>query len=206
MMRAIAAGDVDTVVKLPGRSTGAVRKCLLRVAKPQMAEYRRRLQVEVVQLRDLPRKPHIYGRAQPDFLGMFKGLSGKVAPVDVWACSRTGLYWEKLEADAFAAVNTRPRHHEPVPLDYRHHAKTVLGLSRRWTLDNDGALHGMFDMGSHPPAQHAARAAQRGDLGLSMSVRFRTRWLAQVAPDDWDPVAGDLTCVSVTRPVSKRWR
>ena len=117
---------------------------------PYMAEYRRLVQVEGVQLRDLPRKPHIYGRAQPDFLGMFKGLSGTVAPVDVWACSRTGLYWEKVEAAAFAGVNTRPRHHEPVPLDYRHHAKTVLGLSRRWELDNDGALHGTFDMGSHP--------------------------------------------------------
>ena len=31
LMRAIAAGDLDTVVKLPGRTTGAVRNCLLLV-------------------------------------------------------------------------------------------------------------------------------------------------------------------------------
>lgn len=194
MMRALSAQDVTAVTTLPGRvPDGPIRRCLLRVAKPFLANYRGRLSAGV-QLRDL-RQPHTYGRARQDFLGLFTGLSGMVAPVDVWAC-RTGLYWEKVEADAFGAVNTSTRWHEPVPLDYRHHGGTVLGCSRGWGLDDDGGLLGTFDMGSHPAAQHAARAAQRGDLGLSMSVRFRTRWLARVAPDEWDANAGVIdVCV-----------
>jgi hypothetical protein len=40
-------------------------------------------------------------------------------------------------------------------------------------------------MGGHPAAQHAARVAERGDLGLSMSVSFRTKWLAHPAPNEW---------------------
>jgi hypothetical protein len=80
----------------------------------------------------------------------------------------------------------------PVPLDYRHHPDTILGLSRRWWLDDDGNLSGQFRIGSHPAAQHAARAAQSGDLGLSMSVRFDTTWLTHPSPDEWDPTAGVL--------------
>ena len=69
----------------------------------------------------------------------------------------------------------------------------VVGLSRRWELDDDGGLRGTFDMGSHPAAQLAARIAQSDEgLGLSMGVRFRTRWLAHPAPDEWDPRTGDL--------------
>ena len=195
MLRAISARDVSTVTTLVSRvAEGPIRKCLLGVAKPFLAAYRAAVR-ESADLGVQLRQPHVYGRARQDFLGMFTGLSGIVAPVEIWAC-RTGLYWEKVEADAFAGVETSRRMHTPVPLDYRHHGGTVLGCSRRWELADDGALFGTFDMGGHPPAQHAARAAQRGELGLSMSVRFRTRWLAAVAPDEWDANAGALdVCV-----------
>ena len=189
MVRAIGAGDVTAATALVNRvADGPILRCLMRVAKPFMAVNRARLGGGV-QLREVR---HVYGRSRPACLGMFRGLSGSVAPVDVWACP-VGLYWEKVEPDAFASVNTSRHGHVPVPLDWRHESKMVVGLSRRWELDDDGGLHGTFDMGSHPAAQLAARIAQSDEgLGLSMGVRFRTRWLAHSAPDEWDPRTGDL--------------
>jgi hypothetical protein len=196
LMRAIDAEDVSAVTAAVARAPdGLMRGCLAAIAKPFVDACRAAIREHVgtgVQLREERR---VYGRAQPDFLGLFSGLIGTVAPVEVWVC-RTGLYWEKTEADAFANVNTSRRWHDPKPLDYRHHAETVLGCSRCWGLGDDGALLGTFDMGSYPTAQHAARAAQRGDLGLSMSVRLRTRWLAHPSPEELNPATGDLdVCV-----------
>jgi hypothetical protein len=189
-LRATLAGGAGGIAGILHRApAGPIRRCLTQVAREtaRATEYGERSRRPAVLVR---------GRARPAFLGLLQGLTGTVAPVETWAASRTGLYWEKVEADAFAGVQLGTRGHLPVPLDYRHHPDVVLGCSRRFELAGDGSLLGTFELGSHPAAQHVGRAAQRGDLGLSMSVRFRTRWLAHPAPDEWDPVAGVLdVCV-----------
>jgi hypothetical protein len=125
---------------------------------------------------------------------MVRGLTGTVAPVEVWS-SRAGLYWDKVDADAFAGVDTSRRGDEPVPLDWRHRGDVVLGCSRRFEVDDDGNLRGAFDLGSQPAAEHAGRLAQSdGGLGLSMSVRFAQRWF-NVSRAEWDPHAGIVDCV-----------
>ena len=195
--RALYERSVTAVTNLIARvGDNPIRACLLTMAGPflaanraaYMSDHRATTQTAVAQ-------PLVRGRHRQEFLGLFKGLEGVVAPVDVWS-ARTGLYWEKISPDAFAAVNTSRQWHDPKPLDWRHNAGVVVGLSRGWRLGGDGALLGRFDMGSHPLAQAAARAAQAGDLALSMSVRFYTHWIGQTAPDEWDPRVGLIdTCL-----------
>jgi hypothetical protein len=191
LFRAIATSKESAIDSAVGRvGDGPIRTCLQKIAAPFVRSLRAALRSGEDLFAVTP-KPFVYARSQPSFLGLFSGLSGTVAPTDVWAC-RTGLYWEKVEPDAFWSVPTGRRGHLPVSLDYRHDPKQHAGMSKKWSLDDDGSLCGEFMIGSHPDAQHWAREAQRGDLGLSMSVRFATRWLERPSPDEWDPVTGTL--------------
>jgi hypothetical protein len=194
MLRAIAERDTPTINALvAGAPEGPIRDCLLLLGMPTIAAARAGT-LDRPACIPPPPAPFVLGRARPDFLGMFSRLEGTVAPVDVWA-SR-GLYWEKTDADAFAGVTQSRQWHEPVGLDYRHNPRVVLGVSRQWRVDDDGNLAGEFELGSYPVAQHAARAAERHDLGLSMSVRFDTRWVAHPSPAEWSPADGILdVCV-----------
>jgi hypothetical protein len=186
LLRAIEAGEVRLVTALIGCTPdGPIRTCLLRIATPFLSEHR-------VSLPARRGGSVARGRAQPEFLGMFSGLQGCVAPTCEWSCARTGLHWESVDGDAFYGVRTGRRGHWPVPLDYRHRDDVVIGATQELEVDDDGSLLGTFRIGSHPAAQHAARAAQRGDLALSMSVRFDTRWLVHQSPNDWDPASDAL--------------
>lgn len=189
---AIASGDLAGMTALAGRAPeGPIRRCLLRVIRPFVTARRRSGEAGAeLEQRASTAPPAVRGHYRPGFLGLYRGLAGVVAPVEVWACR--GLYWHKVNADAFAGVHTGRRGHEPVGLDWRHHRGTVLGCSRGWGLAPDGSLLGTFDLGSHPAAQAAGRMAERDEVGLSMSVRFRTHWLAQVDPDEWGPDALDV--------------
>jgi phage head maturation protease len=186
---AMVTNDLTALVRIPSRAPdGPIRRCLFRLVRPIVRAHERNLPMAGMT------SVEVRGHARPAFLGLYRGLQGTVTPVDAWATR--GLLWEKVEPDAFADVNTSTWSHEPIPLDYRHDPKVVLGCSRQWTVADDGALHGRFDIGSHPVAQHAARAAERGELGLSMLVRLHTRWLAHPSPDEWSPADGVLdVCV-----------
>lgn len=180
---------VETVLKRA--PDGPIRRCLARIARPLLlAPHRAGPELERVHTRTAA--PAVRGHHRPEFLGLYKGLCGVVAPVEVWACR--GLYWHKVNADAFAGVHTGTRWHEPVGLDWRHHRGVVLGCSRGFGLAADGSLLGTFELGSFPAAQAAGRMAEGREVGLSMSVRFRTRWLAQVDPHESGPDALDV-CV-----------
>jgi hypothetical protein len=168
---------------------GPIRRCLARIAQPV-------LDTHATLVRTAATKPgYVYGRAQPAFLGMFTGCMGVVAPVDVWSCRDT--FWEKVDPDAFYDIHTGGHGHIPVPLDWRHRPDAIVGLSRQWTVRDDGTLRGRFDIGPTPAAQLAARLAQSDEgLGLSVSVRFDTQWLAHLSPNEWDPSTGAVdVCV-----------
>ncbi len=166
MVRAIDAQDVTAVTAAVGRVPDSpIRRCLLAVAKPFIAAYRaavREYGNTGVQIRE-PR--HVYGRARPDFLGMFTGLSGTVAPVEVWAC-RTGLYWEKVECDGFAGVNTSRRWHEPVaarlPPPSRNRARLFAAMGARRRRRAIGYVRHGF----------ASARATRGAGGATRRPRF----------------------------------
>jgi len=158
---------------------GPIRSCLLRVALPFLRARRQP---------GPPADRHVQGRARTGSL--YRGFEGVAGPVEQWSSARTGLYYEKVDADAYSAVPTDRVFHEPVPINYGHAPALVVGCSRRWSLAGDGSLCMEGEFGSWPAAQQYARQADAGQLGLSVEMVYRTRWLAHPAPGEWDPTRG----------------
>jgi phage head maturation protease len=120
----------------------------------------------------------------------YESLSGMCAPVNEWANS--GWRWQSIDPDCFAFIDTRRFGHEPVSLLWQHRSGTTpLGLSRKWSVADDGALSGEFYVPAYPIAQMAAAMAKEGGLGLSVGVRFDSDWI-HPDPSDWDPRTGTV--------------
>jgi hypothetical protein len=180
LQHAVDADSARTIDALiANASSEPVRAGLVKVATALLAEHRGRRRVLEL---------HSPGR-RLDLYGPYRELVGIVAPVEQWSTAPAGLWWSKIDADAFHGVNLTAWH-DPVPLTWSHDPSIVLGCSRRWALGADGDLRGRFDLGRYPQAQRIGALADHGGLGLSVEVRFRRRWLTQVDPASWDPVAG----------------
>lgn len=122
-------------------------------------------------------------------------LRAMCAPTDVWA--NTGQRWLVIDPDCFAGTNTRRfAGHRPVGLQWRHGGK-VIGLSRQWSLDNSGALHGEFWLPPTTEAQMVAQAAADRLVAPSIGVRFESDW-THPSPDEWDPHG---PCLDVCRHI-----
>jgi hypothetical protein len=110
-------------------------------------------------------------------------------PDNNWAS--TGLRWLGVDADCFGLVDTDRRGHYPVALQWRDRGGHAIGMSRKWTLDDDGSLLGEFFVPPDPVAQVAAELAAHKRVAPSIGFRFEADWVF-IDPADWDPVAGRL--------------
>jgi hypothetical protein len=122
----------------------------------------------------------------------YQELRALVCPVDAWAS--TGLRWVSADPDCFYVYGNDTDHwrHRPVPLNWRHvRDGQPIGLSRRWWLEDDGALCARFEFASYPAAQVAADLASARLVAPSIGVRFESDW-SHVDPSDWDPYTGTL--------------
>jgi hypothetical protein len=184
--RALHLGNWDLVDRVIARTPpGPVRDCLAQVAS---------------------RNAHRIAAVIDDSPGIKKGSSGNFrhdgslsrryttmralcCPVNAW--TSTGLRWLSADPDTFYGIDNNYGSHLPVALNWRHIDGHPIGLSRRWWLEDDGALSGEFWIPNTRLPQVAASLAAEGAVAPSIGFRFESDW-THVDPDEWDPHVGDI--------------
>jgi hypothetical protein len=117
----------------------------------------------------------------------YRGFEAKVGSAGQWAAR--SFAWEMFE-DLNTAGGERfgpdPR---SVFWCHRTRSEDTIGITRRLWFDDAGDLHAEVELGPTPEAQHVGALAAANMVGFSVGCRSEsTDLLAEVSPDEWDPL------------------
>lgn len=159
--------------------TGPIRRCIAEL---------------VTQRREPPSTPIPEDDSSPTPLRRplrrYKQLRALCCPTNAWVS--TGVRWLSADPDMFWNINQDRFSHSPVGLQWRHRgSKRPVGLSRRWWLEDDGALCGEFWIPPDTLPQVVADLANERALAPSIGFRSHNTW-THLDPGDWNPDTGHV--------------